>query len=190
MCVFATFPRLMAEPVEQVLPRQRTEGDDQTGCVENVSTTSILFLYFRIYFILWIIWGRPDWELYFPIFSSFPEIRYFQDEDVRTKLTDILFCYGRENEQLLYKQVGLRCCLQESFKTLLSFMTAYTGYVWMTSGLSQKNRTPLWSNLIIISVCSRCQINGLPMQHLYCKQEVTHGRAAANNIRIKPATLH
>uniref|UniRef100_A0A4W5M568 TBC1 domain family member 5 n=1 Tax=Hucho hucho TaxID=62062 RepID=A0A4W5M568_9TELE len=34
----------------------------------------------------------------------FPEMRYFQDEDVRTKLTDILFCYARENEQLLYKQ--------------------------------------------------------------------------------------
>ncbi|KAI2652962.1 TBC1 domain family member 5 [Labeo rohita] len=26
------------------------------------------------------------------------------EEDVRTKLTDILFCYARENEQLLYKQ--------------------------------------------------------------------------------------
>ncbi len=32
-------------------------------------------------------------------------MRYFQEEDVRTKLTDILFCYARENEQLLYKQV-------------------------------------------------------------------------------------
>lgn len=45
-----------------------------------------------------------------PFFLSvcvrFPEIRYFQDDDVRTKLTDILFCYARENEQLLYKQVG------------------------------------------------------------------------------------
>ncbi len=30
---------------------------------------------------------------------------YFQEDDVRTKLTDILFCYARENEQLLYKQV-------------------------------------------------------------------------------------
>ncbi|CAG11096.1 unnamed protein product [Tetraodon nigroviridis] len=38
------------------------------------------------------------------VWRTFPEIRYFQDEDVRTKLTDILFCYGRENEQLLYKQ--------------------------------------------------------------------------------------
>uniref|UniRef100_A0A8D3E741 TBC1 domain family, member 5 n=1 Tax=Scophthalmus maximus TaxID=52904 RepID=A0A8D3E741_SCOMX len=38
------------------------------------------------------------------VFRTFPEIRYFQDEDVRTKLTDILFCYARENEQLLYKQ--------------------------------------------------------------------------------------
>jgi TBC1 domain family protein 5 len=33
-------------------------------------------------------------------------MRYFQEEDVRTKLTDILFCYARENEQLLYKQVA------------------------------------------------------------------------------------
>uniref|UniRef100_A0A671XXU2 TBC1 domain family member 5 n=1 Tax=Sparus aurata TaxID=8175 RepID=A0A671XXU2_SPAAU len=38
------------------------------------------------------------------VMRTFPEIRYFQDEDVRTKLTDILFCYARENEQLLYKQ--------------------------------------------------------------------------------------
>ncbi|KAM4550658.1 TBC1 domain family member 5 isoform 1-T1 [Fundulus diaphanus] len=38
------------------------------------------------------------------VFRTFPEICYFQNEDVRTKLTDILFCYARENEQLLYKQ--------------------------------------------------------------------------------------
>nr|XP_046272709.1 TBC1 domain family member 5 isoform X2 [Scatophagus argus] len=38
------------------------------------------------------------------VLRTFPEIRYFQDDDVRTKLTDILFCYARENEQLLYKQ--------------------------------------------------------------------------------------
>ncbi|XP_047240019.1 TBC1 domain family member 5 isoform X2 [Girardinichthys multiradiatus] len=38
------------------------------------------------------------------VFRTFPEIRYFQNEDVRTKLTDILFCYARENEHLLYKQ--------------------------------------------------------------------------------------
>ncbi|XP_077403986.1 TBC1 domain family member 5 isoform X2 [Vanacampus margaritifer] len=38
------------------------------------------------------------------VLRTFPEIRYFQDEDVRTKLTDILFCYARENEKLLYKQ--------------------------------------------------------------------------------------
>uniref|UniRef100_A0A7N8YCQ6 TBC1 domain family member 5 n=1 Tax=Mastacembelus armatus TaxID=205130 RepID=A0A7N8YCQ6_9TELE len=38
------------------------------------------------------------------VLRTFPEIRYFQDEEVRTKLTDILFCYARENEQLLYKQ--------------------------------------------------------------------------------------
>ncbi|XP_067360504.1 TBC1 domain family member 5 isoform X2 [Channa argus] len=38
------------------------------------------------------------------VLRTFPEICYFQDEDVRAKLTDILFCYARENEQLLYKQ--------------------------------------------------------------------------------------
>uniref|UniRef100_A0A3Q2XKK6 TBC1 domain family member 5 n=1 Tax=Hippocampus comes TaxID=109280 RepID=A0A3Q2XKK6_HIPCM len=38
------------------------------------------------------------------VLRTFPEICYFQDEDVRSKLTDILFCYARENEQLLYKQ--------------------------------------------------------------------------------------
>ncbi|XP_066530614.1 TBC1 domain family member 5 isoform X2 [Hoplias malabaricus] len=38
------------------------------------------------------------------VLRTFPEMRYFQEEDVRNKLTDILFCYARENEQLLYKQ--------------------------------------------------------------------------------------
>ncbi|XP_072532579.1 TBC1 domain family member 5 isoform X2 [Salminus brasiliensis] len=38
------------------------------------------------------------------VMRTFPEMRYFQEEDVRTKLTDILFCYARENERLLYKQ--------------------------------------------------------------------------------------
>nr|XP_020469899.1 TBC1 domain family member 5 isoform X2 [Monopterus albus] len=38
------------------------------------------------------------------VFRTFPEIQYFQDDDVRTKLTNLLFCYARENEQLLYKQ--------------------------------------------------------------------------------------
>ncbi|XP_051992471.1 TBC1 domain family member 5 [Xyrauchen texanus] len=38
------------------------------------------------------------------VLRTFPEMLYFQEEDVRTKLTDILFCYARENEQLLYKQ--------------------------------------------------------------------------------------
>ncbi|KAA0710243.1 TBC1 domain family member 5 [Triplophysa tibetana] len=38
------------------------------------------------------------------VLRTFPEMLYFQDDDVRTKLTDILFCYARENEQLLYKQ--------------------------------------------------------------------------------------
>ncbi|XP_043546141.1 TBC1 domain family member 5 isoform X5 [Chiloscyllium plagiosum] len=35
---------------------------------------------------------------------TFPEMQYFQQECVRQILTDILFCYARENEQLLYKQ--------------------------------------------------------------------------------------
>ncbi|XP_072109753.1 TBC1 domain family member 5 isoform X1 [Mobula birostris] len=35
---------------------------------------------------------------------TFPEMQYFQQESVRQILTDILFCYARENEQLLYKQ--------------------------------------------------------------------------------------
>uniref|UniRef100_A0A671NK38 TBC1 domain family member 5 n=1 Tax=Sinocyclocheilus anshuiensis TaxID=1608454 RepID=A0A671NK38_9TELE len=38
------------------------------------------------------------------VLRTFPEMLYFQEEDVRTKLTDILFCYARENERLLYKQ--------------------------------------------------------------------------------------
>ncbi|XP_051949208.1 TBC1 domain family member 5-like isoform X2 [Xyrauchen texanus] len=38
------------------------------------------------------------------VLRTFPEMLYFQKEDVRTKLTDILFCYARENERLLYKQ--------------------------------------------------------------------------------------
>jgi len=48
----------------------------------------------------------------------FPEIRYFQDDDVRTKLTDILFCFARENEQLLYKQVQLIHCSNSPFTEL------------------------------------------------------------------------
>ncbi|XP_019364227.1 PREDICTED: TBC1 domain family member 5 isoform X3 [Gavialis gangeticus] len=35
---------------------------------------------------------------------TFPEMQYFQQENVRRILTDVLFCYARENEQLLYKQ--------------------------------------------------------------------------------------
>ncbi|XP_053117494.1 TBC1 domain family member 5 isoform X2 [Hemicordylus capensis] len=35
---------------------------------------------------------------------TFPEMQYFQGENVRKILTDVLFCYARENEQLLYKQ--------------------------------------------------------------------------------------
>ncbi|XP_061283888.1 TBC1 domain family member 5 isoform X3 [Bos javanicus] len=34
----------------------------------------------------------------------FPEMQFFQQESVRKILTDVLFCYARENEQLLYKQ--------------------------------------------------------------------------------------
>uniref|UniRef100_A0A8C0R8Z0 TBC1 domain family member 5 n=1 Tax=Canis lupus dingo TaxID=286419 RepID=A0A8C0R8Z0_CANLU len=36
---------------------------------------------------------------------TFPEMQFFQQENVRKILTDVLFCYARENEQLLYKQV-------------------------------------------------------------------------------------
>uniref|UniRef100_A0A8C5N3J0 TBC1 domain family member 5 n=1 Tax=Leptobrachium leishanense TaxID=445787 RepID=A0A8C5N3J0_9ANUR len=35
---------------------------------------------------------------------TFPEMQFFQQETVRKLLTDILFCYARENEHLLYKQ--------------------------------------------------------------------------------------
>ncbi|KAM4028826.1 TBC1 domain family member 5 isoform 1-T2 [Anomaloglossus baeobatrachus] len=35
---------------------------------------------------------------------TFPEMQFFQQEDVRIILTDVLFCYARENEHLLYKQ--------------------------------------------------------------------------------------
>ncbi|XP_028674028.1 TBC1 domain family member 5 isoform X2 [Erpetoichthys calabaricus] len=38
------------------------------------------------------------------VMRTFPEMQYFQQESVRNMLTDILFCYARENEQLLYKQ--------------------------------------------------------------------------------------
>lgn len=60
------------------------------------------------FFFLFTSWFGNDEQPFLSFFSSrtrFPEIRYFQDDDVRTKLTDILFCYARENEQLLYKQV-------------------------------------------------------------------------------------
>ncbi|XP_078451148.1 LOW QUALITY PROTEIN: TBC1 domain family member 5 [Lampetra fluviatilis] len=35
---------------------------------------------------------------------TFPEIQYFQEERVQELLTDILFCFARENEHLLYRQ--------------------------------------------------------------------------------------
>lgn len=35
---------------------------------------------------------------------TFPEMQFFQQENVRNILTDVLFCYARENEHLLYKQ--------------------------------------------------------------------------------------
>lgn len=35
---------------------------------------------------------------------TFPEMQFFQQENVRKILTDVLFCYARENEHLLYKQ--------------------------------------------------------------------------------------
>ncbi|KAM4705882.1 TBC1 domain family member 5 [Rhinophrynus dorsalis] len=35
---------------------------------------------------------------------TFPEMQFFQQENVRDLLTDVLFCYARENEHLLYKQ--------------------------------------------------------------------------------------
>ncbi|KAG2464973.1 TBCD5 protein, partial [Polypterus senegalus] len=38
------------------------------------------------------------------VLRTFPEMQYFQQDSVRNMLTDILFCYARENEQLLYKQ--------------------------------------------------------------------------------------
>lgn len=97
-CLCLNVPISSPEPVEQVLPRQRAEGDDQAGCAENVSIAVLLAPFVAL---------TPQFNVScFLIFlTRFPEIRYFQDEDVRTKLTDILFCYARENEQLLYKQV-------------------------------------------------------------------------------------
>ncbi|GAB5576872.1 TBC1 domain family member 5 isoform X1 [Prionailurus iriomotensis] len=47
------------------------------------------------------------------ILLKFPEMQFFQQENVRKILTDVLFCYARENEQLLYKQC-------EEMKTLLN----------------------------------------------------------------------
>lgn len=85
--------------MEQVLPRQRAEGDDQAGRAENVSIAVLLLAPFVA------LTPQLNTSCFFIFLTRFPEIRYFQDEDVRTKLTDILFCYARENEQLLYKQV-------------------------------------------------------------------------------------
>lgn len=84
---------------------------------------------------------------------SFPEMRYFQDEAVRTKLTDILFCYARENELLLYKQVPLHQAHNVQFAhhdratrhavatprldRILSTL-CYTGRAWMPSQCSNR----------------------------------------------------
>lgn len=108
--------------MEQVLPRQRTEGDDQTGRAANVSIPRILW-FFGLQWISRSRFSGVNTDKNLPSLScssSFPEIRYFHDEDVRTKLTDILFCYGRENEQLLYKQVALSCLFHRSLVATLS----------------------------------------------------------------------
>lgn len=41
-CFWLNVPILSPEPVEQVLPRQRAEGDDQAGRAENVSIVVLL----------------------------------------------------------------------------------------------------------------------------------------------------
>ncbi|EMP41961.1 TBC1 domain family member 5 [Chelonia mydas] len=51
---------------------------------------------------------------------TFPEMQYFQQECVRKILTDVLFCYARENEQLLYKQCLSLEILKLRYKMLFS----------------------------------------------------------------------
>lgn len=50
--------------MEQVLPRQRAEGDDPTGRVENVSNTIILFIWGGGY-TLQAFWRRHEVEPFF-----------------------------------------------------------------------------------------------------------------------------
>ncbi len=56
--------------------------------------------------------------------------------------------------------------------------------VWASQcPVSSDKRAKCLCNLIITSVCNRCQqLNRQPVQHLFRKLEVTHGRAVANNI--------
>nr|XP_023417558.1 LOW QUALITY PROTEIN: TBC1 domain family member 5 [Cavia porcellus] len=51
---------------------------------------------------------------------TFPEMQFFQQDNVRKILTDVLFCYARENEQLLYKQLLVLLFQSEEMKTLLN----------------------------------------------------------------------
>lgn len=97
-------------------------GWSNRTCWERPYHNHSLFLCFLYCFFC----GRREKDLsVLFLLSSFPEIRYFQDEDVRTKLTDILFCYARENEQLLYKQVRVRCL--NTWGILLNHADSYEG---------------------------------------------------------------
>uniref|UniRef100_A0A8C7N3W8 TBC1 domain family member 5 n=1 Tax=Oncorhynchus kisutch TaxID=8019 RepID=A0A8C7N3W8_ONCKI len=93
------------------------------------------------------------------VMRTFPEMRYFQDEAVRTKLTDILFCYARENELLLYKQgmhellapiVFVLHCDHQAFQH-----ASETAYPRSTSNMFLLRPSPYYSVLLCVSVfCS------------------------------------
>ena len=44
---------------------------------------------------------------FFTVHFSFPELEFFQSDDFRTQMLDILFCYSKNNNKLSYKQVCL-----------------------------------------------------------------------------------
>ena len=43
------------------------------------------------------------------VFCSFPDVEFFKNSDLHTKMTDALFCYSRLNQRLSYRQVCVPC---------------------------------------------------------------------------------
>ncbi|MBN3314353.1 TBCD5 protein, partial [Atractosteus spatula] len=101
-----------------VLPEDKSQWINKTkelrAQYEKIKETFTRYFYCTIItdclYLMLSLWNKffQDKELrgmiQQDVMRTFPEMQYFQQDAVRNMLTDILFCYARENEQLLYKQ--------------------------------------------------------------------------------------